>query len=107
MSAFDRAVQSGVRITVRTRPGEDTIALLEQWGITVETQEELWQRYAVIDETVVWYGDIDYLSYSSKEANALRFESADVAYELLERQLPDRALEQLRIEEQGINDPGR
>lgn len=107
LSAFDRAVQSGVRITVRTRPGEDTIALLEQWGITVETQEELWQRYAVIDETIVWYGDIDYLSYSSKEANALRFESADVAYELLERQLPDRALEQLRIEERGINDPGR
>lgn len=107
LSAFDRAVQSGVRITVRTRPGEDTIALLEQWGITVETQEELWQRYAVIDETIVWYGDIDYLSYSSKEANALRFESADVAYELLERQLPDRTLEQLRIEERGINDPGR
>lgn len=107
LSAFDRAVQSGVRITVRTRPGEDTIALLEQWGITVETQEELWQRYAVIDETIVWYGDIDYLSYSSKEANALRFESADVAYELLERQLPDRTLEQLRIEERDINDPGR
>lgn len=107
LSAFDLAVQSGVRITVRTRPEEDTIALLEQWGITVETQEELWQRYAVIDETIVWYGDIDYLSYSSKEANALRFESADVAYELLERQLSDRALEQLRIEERGINDPGR
>jgi len=95
--AFDRALQSGAQITVCTRPGEDAIPLLEQWGITVETRDELWQRYAVIDKAIVWYGNIDYLSYSSKEANALRFESPDVAGEVLELQTLRDLPEQLRI----------
>lgn len=84
LPAFDRAMQSGVQIKVRTRPEDAAIPLLEHLGITVETQEELWQRYAVIDQEIVWYGDVDYLSYSSRESNALRFESADIAGEMLE-----------------------
>ncbi len=99
LPAFDRALQSGARITVRTRPEENAIPLLEHWGITVETQDELWQRYAVIDKAIVWYGNIDYLSYSSKEANALRFESLEVAGEVIELQTPEDLPEQLRIGE--------
>lgn len=97
--ALDKALESGVSVTVRTRPGEDAAALLEDWGITVETREELWQRWAVIDKAVVWYGGIDYLSYSAKDANALRFESADIAGEVLELREPAGLPEQISIEE--------
>lgn len=52
--------------------------------------------YAVIDRSVVWYGSIDYLSYSVKDANALRFENADIAGELLDLLRPP---EQMQIEQ--------
>lgn len=73
--------------------------LLESWGITVETQEGLWQRWTVIDKTIVWYGGVDLLSYSAKDANALRFESADVAGEMLELRESGGLAEQLSIED--------
>ena len=72
--------------------------MLKGCGVTIETQEELWNRCAVIDRTIVWYGNIDYLSYSSKEANALRFESSDIAGEVLELQMSTDLPEQMRIE---------
>ncbi len=96
--ALDGALASGVNITVRTRPDEGAVSLLESWGIAVETQEELWQRWAVIDKTVVWYGGVDYLSYSAKDATALRFESADVAGEVLDLQASAGLPEQLSME---------
>ncbi len=95
--ALDKALGSGVKVTVRTRPDGEAVSLLENWGIAVETREELWQRCAVIDKTIVWYGSIDYLSYSAKDANALRFESADIAGEVLELQEADGLPEQLSI----------
>ena len=97
--ALDRALASGVSITVRARPGEDGAALLEDWGVAVETQEGLWQRWAVIDKTVVWYGGVDLLSYSAKDEHALRFESADVAGEMLEPRESGGLAEQLSINE--------
>ena len=98
LPALDKAMQSGAKITVRTRPGEKAASLLKGCRVTIETQEELWNRCAVIDRTIVWYGNIDYLSYSSKEANALRFESSDIAGEVLELQMSTDLPEQMRIE---------
>lgn len=99
LPALDRALQSGAKVTIRTRPGESAASILENCGVAIETQEELWQRCAVIDRTIVWYGNIDYLSYSSKEANALRFESTDIAGEVLELQVSADLPEQMCIEE--------
>lgn len=44
------------------------------------------------------YGNIEYLSYSMKDANALRFESPDTAGELLDLWRDVDELEQLCIE---------
>lgn len=98
-TALDRALESGVSVTVRTRPDEGAVSLLESWGIAVETREELWQRWAVIDKTVVWYGSINYLSYSAKDAGALRFKSADIAGEVLELRASAGLPEQLSMED--------
>ena len=68
----------------------------KEGGIDVKTQKDLLYRYAVIDRSVVWYGNIEYLSYSMKDANALRFESPNTAGELLD--LWKKEDEQLHLE---------
>ena len=61
-------------------------------------QNELLHRYAVIDQNIVWYGNIEYLSYSMKDANALRFESPDTAGELLDLWKKEDESEQMSME---------
>lgn len=106
---LEKAAAAGVIVTVRTRPSENfspeqcdavarSMALLTDRGITVETKDGLQHCYAVIDRSIVWYGNINYLSYSVREANALRFENPDTAGELLELWEDSRDFEQLRIE---------
>ena len=76
----------------------ESISLLKENGIQVKIQKELFHRYAVIDQSIVWYGNIEYLSYSMKDANALRFESPDTAGELLDLWKKEDELEQLHME---------
>ena len=106
---LEKAVASGVSVVVCTRmsesyrpeqrdTAEEVILLLKEKGIQVKVQNELFHRYAVIDKSVVWYGSIEYLSYSMKDANALRFESPDTAGELLDLWKKDDEPEQLRLE---------
>lgn len=48
------------------------------------TRETYQQRYAIMDESIVWYGGINFLAFGKKDADVLRFESTDVAGELLD-----------------------
>lgn len=54
-------------------------------GITVEYRPGIHQKFAVIDETIVWYESINLLSYGQSEESMMRFENAAVAGELLEQ----------------------
>ena len=72
---FDSKYQSDIR---------EAVAMLEQIGVTVIKHKELQQRYAVIDESVVRYGSVDFLAFGRKDTDVLRFENADIAGELLE-----------------------
>ena len=109
LPTLEKAVASKVSITVYTRTPEscqpeqrdaviESLALLKDQGISVKTQAQLLHRYAVIDQSIIWYGNIEYLSYSMKDANALRFESPDTAGELLDLWRDVDELEQLCIE---------
>ena len=95
LPTLEKAVASNVSTTVCTRTPEsyqpeqrdavrESLALLTEKGINVKTQDELLHRYAVIDQSIIWYGNIEFLSYSMKDATALRFESPDTAGELLD-----------------------
>ena len=77
---------------------KSSTTLLAGCEVTVETKEDIQHRCAVIDRSIVWYGNINFLSYSAKDANALRFESPDIAGELLESWMDDGNFEQMRIE---------
>ncbi len=42
------------------------------------------QKFAIIDQKIIWYGSINLLSYGSAEESMMRIESNKIAYELIE-----------------------
>ncbi len=110
LPVLEKAAASDISITICTNPTKDykpeqqaaiqqSIELLQSGGITVETHSRLQHRYAVIDRSIVWYGSIDYLSYSVKDDDALRFENPDIAGELLELRNEGGQPAQMQIEQ--------
>jgi len=58
------------------------IDILMQHGINVKTKDGIHQKFAVIDQQIVWYGSINLLSYGVSEESIMRIESLDIAAEL-------------------------
>ena len=109
LPALQEIVADGITVPVHTREVEsydpihqpeiqETILLLRQTGTQVLTHQGLQQRYAVIDESVVWYGNVDFFAFGRKDAEVLRFVNSDVAGELLELS-QENCEEQMMIEE--------
>jgi superfamily II DNA or RNA helicase len=53
-------------------------------GICVKTQNHCYERYAVIDQSLVWYGSMNLLSRGKEEDSLMRIISPEIAAELLE-----------------------
>ena len=94
LSALDYLSASNAKITVVTKPVDNytekdrsrinhCIELLKGRGITVKTKDRIHQKYAIIDQRIVWYGSINLLSYGSSEESIMRIESMDIAAELV------------------------
>ena len=94
LPVLQKAMDSGIGVVVYTRAAEqydpknqksvcEAIKMLEQVGVTVQTYKELQQRYAIVDESIVWYGSVDLLAFGRKDTDMLRFENPDIAGELL------------------------
>lgn len=88
------AVSRGVKITICTGDVSDAeerhqaeviaaVDLLKELGVEVVLRKGLTQRCAIIDASVVWYGNVDLLAFGRKDADVLRFENDDIAGELL------------------------
>jgi phosphatidylserine/phosphatidylglycerophosphate/cardiolipin synthase-like enzyme len=56
---------------------------LSDSGICVITKPNIHQKFAAIDQNIVWYGSINLMSYGSAEESIMRFENMDIAGELL------------------------
>lgn len=95
LPVLQEIMSSGVEVAIHTKKANcfelkqqenarEAIALLERSGITVTKYEEIQQRYAIIDESIVWYGSVDFLAFGRKDSDVLRFKNTDVAGELLE-----------------------
>lgn len=91
---LEPALARKVRVIVVTRPAIDfkvrdidalqsTLDLLENAGISVVYKSNIHQKFAVIDQRVVWYGSINLLSYGSAEESMMRLESTNIAVELI------------------------
>ncbi|MDR1589642.1 MAG: DEAD/DEAH box helicase family protein [Oscillospiraceae bacterium] len=82
-------------ITIITRPPENyklsdqpeiaaLISELKEAGVAAITKNNIYQKYAVLDKAVVWYGSINFLSFGRSEESIMRFENADIAGELID-----------------------
>jgi phosphatidylserine/phosphatidylglycerophosphate/cardiolipin synthase-like enzyme len=52
-------------------------------GIDIIFKANIHQKFAIIDEKIVWYGSINLLSYGRAEESIMRLESINIANELL------------------------
>jgi phosphatidylserine/phosphatidylglycerophosphate/cardiolipin synthase-like enzyme len=88
------AVDKGVRAIAVTRPAEAfkakdrsalerALEILKENGISVVFRSNIHQKFAVMDQKIVWYGSINLLSYGSAQESIMRIESANIANELI------------------------
>ncbi|MDO8548817.1 MAG: DEAD/DEAH box helicase family protein [Ignavibacteria bacterium] len=91
---LSNALSKNVIITVFTRPVDDfnekdsntmqsNFELLKSAGICIVFKSNIHQKFAVIDQRIVWYGSINLLSFGSAEESIMRLESPNIAYELI------------------------
>ena len=59
-------------------------ALRANNGITHYQDEDLSINCAVIDKSIVWYGNINFFGYNNSEANIMRLADTSVANEMME-----------------------
>jgi superfamily II DNA or RNA helicase len=87
---LQQPLQTGVSVTVVTRPTEsyreserlaECIAYLKTVVAVVE-KSNIHQRFILIDNRLVWYGNINLLGYGNSEEIIMRLESRELADEL-------------------------
>jgi len=85
---------NGAHVTVITRSIEEyklvdqsgvaaLLKALTDMGIRVIKKPSAHQKFAVIDKSIVWYGNINLLSYGTAEESIMRLEQQEIAEELL------------------------
>jgi phosphatidylserine/phosphatidylglycerophosphate/cardiolipin synthase-like enzyme len=68
----------------KDRPAlEKTLASLQLAGVRLPFRANINQKFAVIDQKIVWYGSINLLSYGSAQESLMRLGSPNIAQELL------------------------
>ncbi|MFH1361693.1 MAG: DEAD/DEAH box helicase family protein, partial [bacterium] len=94
MQILSPKIIDGVSITVVTRQPEDfkvesrqvfegLAEDLRNAGIKVIHKPKIHQKFAIIDQNIVWYGSVNFLSFGSAEESIMRLESFEIASELL------------------------
>ncbi len=89
------ALFNNVRVVVVTRPIEEyspadqgalheILDLFRKNETQVVLKSNIHQKFAIMDQKVVWYGSINYLSYGNAEESVMRIENAHIASALLE-----------------------
>ena len=88
------AIGKKIRVVIVTRPKKDfkskdhaamqrTLDLLTDNGVSVIFKSNIHQKFAIIDQKIVWYGSINLLSYGSAQESIMRIDSANIANELM------------------------
>lgn len=87
--------EAGVKVTIVTwhpdsykyGKSEVRMELLEQFrnaGFDILLMEEACGHFAVVDQKIVWYGNMDFLSKEDMEDNLMRVVNGDIAAEIME-----------------------
>lgn len=94
MQNLEVAIGNKVKVVVVTRSVEDfqgkdittlreTLDTLKSAGISIVLKPNIHQKFAVLDQRIVWYGSINLLSFGSAEESIMRLESHNIANELI------------------------
>ncbi|MCK9375575.1 MAG: phospholipase D-like domain-containing protein [Syntrophobacterales bacterium] len=94
LATLETVLAKRVSVVVVTRPTnaykekdrpalEKTLASLPASGVRLMFRANIHQKFAVIDQKIVWYGSINLLSYGSAQESLMRLESPNIAQELL------------------------
>ena len=54
------------------------------YGIAVQCSESLSVQCAIIDKSIVWYGNINFFGYNTEENNVIRIVDSSIANDLLD-----------------------
>ena len=95
ISLLKERQEAGVKVTVVTwhpdcykyGKSEVLMELLEQLrgtGFEIQLMEEACEHFAVVDQKIVWYGNMNFLSKEDMEDNLMRVVSGDIAAEIME-----------------------
>ncbi|MGI6237595.1 MAG: TOTE conflict system archaeo-eukaryotic primase domain-containing protein [Candidatus Excrementavichristensenella sp.] len=95
-AALSQAQERRIAVTVITRPAKSfqgrsgevaqtAIERLAEIGVDVQCRDSIHQKYAIIDESVVWYGSINLLSFGPSQESIMRLVSGSVARALHDR----------------------
>ena len=88
------ALDKKIRVIIVTRPIEDFKAkerialqrildILKGNEISVVYKSNIHQKFAIMDQKIVWYGSVNLLSYGSAQESIMRIESPNIANELI------------------------
>jgi superfamily II DNA or RNA helicase len=91
---LDVAIKNQLRVMVVTRPIKDfkekdsdilnqLHEFLSNSGIEIIFRSNIHQKFAIMDQKIVWYGSINLLSFGSSEESIMRLENSNIAFELL------------------------
>ena len=95
MKILDPIIERSIKVTIVTRPPEDfkekdrdtvnkCADKLQENGVIVSYKSDFHQKFTVIDQSVVWYGSVNFLSFGTHEESIMRFENADIAGQLMD-----------------------
>jgi superfamily II DNA or RNA helicase len=94
LQCMGAALEKRVKAVVVTRPIshfkdknnpalEEIHDLLKKSGVQLVLKSNIHQKFAILDQRIVWYGSINLLSFGSAEESIMRLESPNIAHELM------------------------
>lgn len=98
LSIMRTALEKGVKVVVVTRPAtdfkdnqalEEVLGLIQKAGINLVYKSSIHQKFAVLDQLIIWYGSINLLSFGRSEESIMRLESLNIANELMRSLITD------------------
>ena len=74
----------GVEVFALVKNNTEKEERLKETGIQIMVNDSLSMDVVVIDNSIIWYGSINYLGYNTDENNAIRISDSKVADQILE-----------------------
>jgi superfamily II DNA or RNA helicase len=94
LSIFMTGINNGAKLTIITLPEtdykerdrltfEEMISSIKNTGASIIFKSNIHQKFAVIDQRIVWYGSINLLSFGNSEESIMRLDNLSIANELI------------------------